>query len=81
MKLVDFDISDWNSKIDTLQKTCQTLDGEADSCILKVEKDIQNSQTLIAKCVAMKWKNGEKKEDITKLGENVIIMGEKCNSL
>ena len=78
MQLVDFDTSDWNSKMDALQKTCQTLDGEADSCILQVEKDTKNSQTLTAKCVAMKQKSGEKKEVITELDENLIIIAEKC---
>ena len=71
LKLVDSGISDLKSKIDALQKTCQTLDA-----LLPAEKDIHNSQTMISKRVVVKRKDREKKEDIKKSEKNLRIMGE-----
>ena len=70
LKLVDSGIPDLKSKIDALQKTCQTLDA-----LLPAEKDIHNSQT-ISKRVVVKRKDREKKEDIKKSEKNLRIMGE-----
>ena len=72
MKLVDSDISDLKSKIDASQKTYQTLVVESDIYIFQAEKDAQNCQTLIAKYIAMKQKNGKKKGDIQNLGGSLI---------
>lgn len=71
LKLVDSGIPDLKSKIDALQKTCQTLDA-----LLPAEKDIHNSQTMISKRVVVKRKDREKKEDIKKSEKNLRIMGE-----
>ena len=71
LKLVDSGIPDLKSKIDALQKTCQTLDA-----LLPAEKDIHNSQTMISKRVVVKQKDREKKEDIKKSEKNLRIMGE-----
>ena len=80
-KLLDADISDLKSTVEALKVTSETLNKEADSCIFQAEKDKKNSTTLVAKCVALKRKSGEKKEDIKKLEESLKIMEEKRKRL